>query len=148
MSFMVPYHRNSIFSPMASSLLDDNFFRPLFDMSSMFGQAGFRVDIKEKDDHFELEAELPGVPQDQIELSVEDNVLTITANMNAERKDEKENYVYSERRVGKFQRSFNLDGIRKDDISAKYENGILHLTLPKEQSKEEPKTKRTIRIDA
>ena len=131
MSFMVPRRRNN---SLNRSWMDDSFFHSFFDMGDMFGSSSFRVDIKDKKDHYELEAELPGVPQDQIEITVEDGMLTIAANMNAEKKEEREEYVYSERRMGRFQRSFSLDGIKEEGIKAKYSNGVLKLELPKDET--------------
>ncbi|MPN14935.1 18 kDa heat shock protein [bioreactor metagenome] len=104
----------------------------------MFGSCGFRVDVKDEKDHYALEAELPGVPKEQIEVSVDNGVLTIAANMNSEKKTEKDNYVYSERKTGRFQRSFNLEGIREQDIKADYKDGILKLELPKAQPAAQP----------
>ena len=115
--------------------MTDSFFNPFFEMGDMIGSSAFRVDVKDKRDHYQIEAELPGVSRDQIEITAQDGVLTIAANMNMEKQEEKEDYVYSERRMGRFQRSFNLDGIREEGIKAAYENGVLKLTLPKEDVK-------------
>jgi HSP20 family protein len=115
--------------------MTDSFFNPFFEMGDMIGSPAFRVDVKDKRDHYQIEAELPGVSRDQIEITAQDGVLTIAANMNMEKQEEKEDYVYSERRMGRFQRSFNLDGIREEGIKAAYENGVLKLTLPKEDVK-------------
>lgn len=130
---------------LMSSLFDDRFFRSFFDMSDWMGSAGFRVDLKEQADAYELEAELPGVKEDQINITVNEDVLTISADMNAEKKEEKDNYLYSERRVGHMERRFNLEGICQDNISARFENGVLTVTLPK-QKPEEPKSARRIAI--
>ena len=133
---MMPYrsrHHMSNESRMPS-LFDDRFFRSFFDMNDWMGNAGFRVDIHDDSDHYTLEAELPGVTEDQINLTVENDMLTIAADLHSERKDEK-NY-YSERRVGHVSRSFSLDGINQDGISAEYKNGILYVTMPKTQPAE------------
>lgn len=126
-----------------NSLFDDRFLRSFFDMSDWFGSAGFRVDIRENDASYLMEAELPGVDENNIELSVENDTLTISANMNTERNDER-NY-YSERRFGHVSRAFNLEGINQDDITATYKNGVLYVTLPKLQP-ERKKTQRKITI--
>lgn len=132
MSFLMPYRKNNSALSAGNSLFDDSFFAPFFDMGDRMGSSAFRVDVKEKKDHYELQAELPGVPQDKIEIVTENGYLTISADMNSEKKEEKDNYIYSERRSGHFQRSFNLEGIREEGITAKYENGVLKLELPKE----------------
>lgn len=121
------YTNNSL-----NSLFDD-FERSFFpvDRSQM---PAFRTDIKDEGDHFLLEADLPGFKKEDIDLHLQDGVLTITANHSetVENKDEGGKYVCRERRVGSFTRSFNVSGIQEDAISASYENGVLKLTLPKE----------------
>ncbi|MBR4331262.1 MAG: Hsp20/alpha crystallin family protein [Clostridia bacterium] len=116
------------------SLFDDRFFRSFFDMNDWMGSAGFRVDIHDDNDHYTLEAELPGVNEDQISLTVENDTLTIAADTQSERKDEKA--YYSERRVGHVSRSFSLEGIDQDHITADYKNGILYVSMPKTQPSE------------
>lgn len=130
MTTLVPYRRH-LGNSLSNSLFSDNFFRSFFNMSDMVGPSGFRVDIKDRGDYLALEAELPGVKEDQIELSVEKGVLTISADIKSESKSETENYYYSERRSGHVQRSFNIEGINEDEITASCENGILIVKMPK-----------------
>lgn len=108
---------------------DDRFLRSFFDMSDWMGGAAFRVDIRENDSNYLLEAELPGVDEKDIALELENNTLTISAELNCERKDDRN--CYSERRYGHVSRSFNLDGIDQEHIVASHKNGILYVTLPK-----------------
>lgn len=129
---------------MMSSLFDDRFLRSFFNMNDMMGSFGFRVDIRENDCSYLLEAELPGVDEKNIELSVENDVLTISADLNEERKDERN--CYSERRYGHMTRAFNLEGIDQESIVASHKNGILYVTLPKKQP-EEKKAARKININ-
>ena len=133
---MMPYraHHNLSNDHRTPSLFDDRFFRSFFDMNDWMGNMGFRVDIHDEKDHYALEAELPGVTEDQINLTVENDTLTIAADMQSERKDEKA--YYSERRVGHVSRSFNLEGIDQDHITADYKNGILYVNMPKTQPAE------------
>ena len=135
-----PYNHNTL-----PSLCDDRFFRSFFDMNDMMGNAGFRVDIRENDASYLLEAELPGVDEKNIDLSVENDTLTISAELNEEHKDDRN--CYSERRYGHFTRSFNLEGIDQDHIVASHKNGILYVTLPKQQP-EQKKEARRIAINA
>ncbi len=133
---MMPYrsHHNLPQEKGMPSLFDDRFFRSFFDMNDWMGSAGFRVDIHDDNDHYTLEAELPGVNEDQISLTVENDTLTIAADTQSERKDEKA--YYSERRVGHVSRSFSLEGIDQDHITADYKNGILYVSMPKTQPSE------------
>lgn len=143
---LVPFSRRRDLShTMENSLFDERFFRSFFDMSDWMGNAGFRVDVKETDAAYELEAELPGVKQEDIQLSVDQDVLSIAADMNTEKKNEKANYLYSERRTGHMERRFNLEGIDQEHITARFENGMLQVNLPKAQP-EKPKAARTICI--
>lgn len=126
-------------------LLNDNFLRSFFQGDELFASNSFRVDIREKEGTYVLEAELPGVSEDQISLNINNDVLTVAANVASEHKSEKQGYTYCERRTGRLERSFGLDGIAQDQISATYENGILTVLLPKAQP--EPKlTTRSIPI--
>ena len=143
---LIPFRgRRDMSRALNNSLLNDNFFRSFFDMNDWMGNAGFRVDIKDKGDQYLLEAELPGVSEDQIELTVDNDVLTIATNVSTEKKEEKDSYLCCERRVGRMERSFNLEGIQQDSIAADYKNGILTVTLPK-NAPEPPKTQRKIAI--
>jgi HSP20 family protein len=129
---LVPFRRN-LSRELPAPIFNDNFFRSFFDMSDMMGPAGFRVDVREDEKAYELEAELPGVPKDKLSVSIDDGTLTISADLNEEKKEEKGSYLYSERRSGHVERCFNLEGIDEENIKADYRNGVLMLTLPKEQ---------------
>jgi len=138
---IVPF-RHRLSRELPSPFLADRFFRSFFDMNDMVGTAGFRVDVREDDNAYTLEAELPGVPKDKIELAVDEGVLTIHADLNQEKKEEGKGYVYSERRSGHVERSFNLEGINAEAISADYKNGVLLVTLPKIQPEPKPEPKK------
>lgn len=140
---LVPFHGNRrMISNVDHDLFDDRFFRSFFNMNDMMGSQGFRVDVKNKDDHYEIQAELPGVKEDQIDLSVEDDVLTISCDMNSEKKEEKDSYLYSERRFGHMERRFNLEGINQEGIAASFDNGLLTVNLPKVAQQEAPKARK------
>lgn len=130
------YTNNSL-----NSLFDD-FERSFFPVDRT-AMPAFRTDIKDEGDHFLLEADLPGFKKEDIDLHLQDGVLTITAKHDetVENKDEGGKYVCRERRVGSFTRSFNVSGIQEDAISAGYENGVLKLTLPK-QGEPEPQSRK------
>ena len=93
----------------------------------------FRTDIKDEGDHYLLEAELPGFKKEDIDLDLQDGVLTISAKHEETTEDKGQDgrYLCRERRFGTFQRSFDVSGIREEDIGASYDNGVLKLTLPK-----------------
>ena len=99
----------------------------------------FKTDIRETEHAYILEADLPGFSKEDIHAEVRNGYLTIHAEHKTENeeKDEKDNYLRRERFYGSFTRSFDLDGINSDEISASYKDGILTLTLPKATQKVE-----------
>ena len=127
---MIPFRRRPLPNPV-DQMLGDHFFRSFFDLGNPNGISAFRVDVKDQGDHYLLEAELPGVSRDQMNLSVDKDVLTISADLNTTKEEKQGDYVYSERRSGHMERRFNLEGIRQEDISATYKDGVLAVTLPK-----------------
>ena len=97
------------------------------------------VDVKEKEKEFVLEFELPGVSKENVKLSVDNGVLTVSGEKRFEEKEEKDNYYYTERCFGKFERSFNLpDNVESDKVKANFKDGVLNVSLPKVK-KPEPK---------
>ena len=145
MSRLIPYGKTRM-TPFWGPMFDDRFFRSFFDMNDFNGASGFKVSIKDKKDFYELEAELPGAAEDQIEIEVLEGLLTISANVDVSQSEEKDDYIYSERRRGRFQRSFNVENVKEDEITASYKNGILLVNLPKKEE-EKPSQKRRIAIN-
>lgn len=91
------------------------------------------VDVSETENEFRIRADLPGVKKDDLDISIQDGVLTINAETKEEKKEEKEGRVIrQERRYGKFVRSMRLgDTVDVDNIKADYKDGVLDLVLPK-----------------
>lgn len=139
---MIPYRSSMMNRPV--NPFADEFFRPFFAHSD---EGMFRVDVRDQGDSYLLEAELPGMAKDDIHIDIDHDVLTIFIEKNEAKEDKNENgYVIHERRSGRMSRAFNVEGIRQDDIQAAYQDGVLQLTLPKEQP--QPKeTKRSIVIN-
>jgi len=93
------------------------------------------VDIKEEADKFVLHADLPGVKPEEIDVSMENGVLTIKGEKQTEAKTEKEGYKRVERTFGSFYRRFSLpDTANPDAISAASKHGVLEITIPKRES--------------
>ncbi|WP_088186132.1 Hsp20/alpha crystallin family protein [Desulfosporosinus sp. FKA] len=90
-----------------------------------------KVDIRDNINEYILEADLPNVNKENLNVSFEDNVLTISVEQDKQVKEEKENYIRRERYPQSISRKFVFDGIKSDGIQAKYENGVLVVTLPK-----------------
>lgn len=129
---MVPYRRY-VSRPVKpfESFLNDPFFRSFFGSQEGQMNGSFRVDIREMDDAFVIEAEMPGLTEENINLEVDEGMLTISADFNTQTKEENEGRMYCERRSGHMERSFNLDNIDAENINANLKNGILYVNLPK-----------------
>ena len=89
------------------------------------------IDLKETDKAVEVQAELPGVDQKDVDVTYANGVLTIKGEKKAEKEESKAGYHFSERRYGSFLRSFSIDDVDADRIQANFDNGVLKITLPK-----------------
>ncbi|WP_094226793.1 Hsp20/alpha crystallin family protein [Methanolobus psychrotolerans] len=90
------------------------------------------IDIKEKDDNIVVTTDLPGVDKKDINIDIRDNRVWISANTHKESEDEKEGYLMRERTYSRFSRAFSLpSAVNEDAASAKLEDGVLTITLPK-----------------
>jgi HSP20 family protein len=95
------------------------------------------MDVSETENQIRICAELPGVSQDDVEVTLDDDVLTIKGEKKLERKDEKENYHFMERSYGTFQRSLRLPfRVEPDQVQADFNNGVLTVTLPKTKAQD------------
>jgi len=109
-----------------------NLFDDIWSGAQMPAAPAFRVDISEDSSSFHIDAELPGLTKEQISLNIEDDVLTIKAERKQETEENRKDYHRVERMSGSYSRSFNLgEVIDQNTIQADFENGVLHITLPK-----------------
>lgn len=93
------------------------------------------VDIKEEDDRFLLVADIPGVDPNDIEVNMEHGILSIKGERESEKKTEREGYKRIEREHGIFYRRFTMpDGVNPDGIDANCKNGVLTVTIPKQEA--------------
>ena len=114
------------------SLFDD-FFDSMLGAWGNYTQRVPAVDVEETPEEFTIKAEMPGFDEKNVKITVDKHVLHITGTVD-EKEDEKDGrkYLIKERRHESFERSFSLpDGLDESAISAKFENGILSVTLPK-----------------
>lgn len=104
-----------------------------------------KVDVKESDDGYEIAAELPGLEEKDVNISLRGNVLSIAGEKKEEREEKKKDCYWSERSYGSFRRSFQVpDDVDADKVGAKFVKGVLTVTLPK--SVDAKKKQRTIEI--
>ncbi len=120
------------------SLFDDFFGDSMFKTNN---KHLMRTDIKEDEDKYDLDIEMPGLTKDNIKISLENSYLTIEGTIEKkEEKEEKRCYIHNERYYGSMSRSYYVgDNVKEEDISARFENGILHIEIPKLQKKDEEK---------
>ena len=128
---LIPFDRRgrnvSVYDPFrAFEDLERSFFG-----SSSAAVSAFRTDVTDIGDAYKLEAELPGFRKEDIQLDVENDCLTISAERKLENDDKHHNFVKRERYYGSFSRSFDVSGINVDGIEAAYTDGVLTLTMPK-----------------
>lgn len=91
-----------------------------------------RVDLAETADNYQIHVDLPGMRRDDLKINYQDNQLTISGERRDELEKDEGDYVRVERSFGHFYRSFTLPkSINADEISAEYDNGVLHITVPK-----------------
>ena len=108
-----------------------------------------KTDVREKEDGYEIDMDLPGFKKDQVELSLENGYLTVTANkgFDKDEKDKQGRMIRQERYAGSMQRSFYVgDNMTEEDVKARFEDGVLHLNLPKKDARKVPE-KKTICIE-
>lgn len=101
-----------------------------------------KTDVRETENSYELDVDLPGFKKDEIQVDLKDGYLTIQAakGLDKDEQDKKGKYIRQERYVGSCSRSFYVGDVEPQDISAKYEDGILKLSMPKQVKKELPRS--------
>ena len=124
---MIPRKKNEL------DLFEDFFEDPFFERRD---SKIMRTDIKEGDNEYIIEMDLPGYEKENILLEIENGYLKVTAKVNKDVDEGKGKYVHKERFYGECSRSFYIgENISQEDVKASFKNGILSLTIPKEQQK-------------
>ena len=104
------------------------------------------MDLVEKDDAYEITAELPGLDEKNVEIKLSNHTLTIKGEKNEVKEDKQKDYYQSERRYGSFQRSFQLpEGVDADKIDANFAKGVLTVKLPKTAEAKKAEKKITVK---
>lgn len=127
--------RGSLFDDIFRDMTPGLYFKPLHG-DPLPSPSQIKLDVKETDQGYTVQAEVPGVAKDEIQVSIDGNVVTLSAEVkqsDSQTSDEK--VLRSERYYGAVSRSFQLPAdIDQDAAKAKYDNGVLTLTLPKKKS--------------
>lgn len=121
---------NRLFNDFGTGIT--TFKHPLLTSLSMSSDLSPRMDVAETDKAIELTAELPGLQEKDVEVTLTDNVLTIRGEKKSERDEKNKDYHLVERRYGSFARRMELpSGIDSSKIEARFSNGVLTVTVPK-----------------
>ena len=135
------------------SIFGENLFDDWMDFSlpdidkALYGKHAkneMKTDVRETEDGYELDIDLPGFKKDEVTAQLDNGYLTIQASkgLDKEQKDKKGKYIRKERYAGSMSRSFYVgDAITEEDVHAKYEDGILKLSVPKKEAKAVEQTK-------
>lgn len=121
----------------------DDFFDDFAPMTKMSKMDVMKCDVYEKKGLVNIEMDIPGYEKEDISIDVDDGILTIEASHEENNEDDEKNYYRKERFFGSFKRQFNVGDIDEKDIKAKFNNGVLTISFPKEEKKE---TKKFIEI--
>ena len=117
------------------------------DLTRHLGAVTPHIDVHESDKAFTIDAELPGMDEDDIELTLSDGLLTLKGEKKDETVEEKKDYHLSERHYGSFKRTFRVpDSVEQDKVSAKFKKGVLSIAMPK--STKARKEEKRIKIKA
>ena len=132
--------------------LFDDFFDDRFGMFPMWNNSRdplygkhaknlMKTDVRETENTYEVDVDLPGFKKDEIQVDLKDGYLTIQAakGLDKDETDKKGKFIRQERYAGSCSRRFYVGDIKPEDVSAKYEDGILKLSVPKQAKKELPK---------
>jgi len=147
MAGLVPFNRNRM-SVRSSGFEDfynmlDDFFNDTWSAPrrSLLSDT-FKVDVQENENEYCIDAELPGVKKEDLRLEMNEGRLTISVERGESQSEEHKNYIHRERRYSSMQRSIYLREASPDGISAKLENGVLNILVPKQ-----PKKDNSVRIN-
>ena len=125
------------------NMLDDFFSDGMMPSRNLLRDT-FKIDIEETEKEYLIEAELPGIKKEEIDLGIEDDNLCITVNRSEEVNKNEKNYIHRERRVSSMSRRVRLANASLNEIKAKLEEGVLTVTIPKD---EKVSASRKINID-
>lgn len=115
--------------------------RPFRDWFGKFGHSESlpSANIKETDEHYEIDLAVPGMDKGDFDIRIENGMLIVSAEQKTEQKEEKDNFVHQEFSYQSFQRTFSLpDGADAESIEARYDNGVLHIMIPRVEEEEKP----------
>lgn len=139
---LIKYNPRTLRTFTTNNLFDDLFNDRFFNNDTTAGKSFTpQVDISETDKAFELSFAVPGIKKNEINIDLNEGQLIVSGERKFEEKKEEKNFHSVETRYGSFSRSFHLpDNIDANKVEAKYEDGLLNITIPKDEKKIQKKT--------
>lgn len=132
---------------MLPTVWSENLFDDLFDFDKnffgthnpLYGKRGkdlMKTDVQENDSGYTVDIDLPGFKKDEVNVELKDGYLTVSASkgLNRDEKDKEGHYIRQERYTGACSRSFYVGDVQPEDVKAKFEDGVLKLTVPKKDA--------------
>ena len=116
----------------------DDFFDDFVPMPKM-PKNEMKCDIYEKGGRVHIELDVPGFNKDDVKVDLDDGILTIAASKHEDKEEKEKNYYRKERAYGSFKRQFNVGNVKENEIDAKFNNGVLKISFPKEEQKQTKK---------
>jgi len=144
MAGLVPFNRNRNLRTNGFYNMLDDFFNDTWLPTRSLVSDTFKVDVVESEKEYAVEAELPGVKKEEVGLAFNDGRLAISVKREENTEEKDKNYIHRERRYSSMQRSIYMADAAGDGITAKLEDGVLHVKVPKADKKD---TGRTIEIE-
>lgn len=135
---LAPFNRRRNEVDIFQNMIDDFFGDSWLPQRSLFNDT-FKLDVKENDTEYIVEADVPGVEKDEITISTDDKRVRIGISKTETVDEEKEEYVHRERRNSSMERSIYLVDMSEDNIDARLENGVLKIVIPKAKQTDERK---------
>ncbi|MDR0286642.1 MAG: Hsp20/alpha crystallin family protein [Clostridiales bacterium] len=134
---ITPYNNKNSLQNRRGSIADfhnaiDDFFNDTFVFGDM---QNIKIDLRETDNEYIIEAEIPGFKKEDVKINAEDDYINISVNHEEKSEEKKGSYLQRERRVSSMQRSVYLPGVKNDGITAKYTDGVLEITAQKDAGK-------------
>ena len=116
----------------------DDFFDDFVPMPKM-PKNEMKCDIYEKGGRVHIELDVPGFNKEDVKVDLDDCILTIAATKHEDKEEKEKNYYRKERLFGSFKRQFNVGNVKENEIDAKFNNGVLKISFPKEEQKQSKK---------
>ncbi|MDD2620883.1 MAG: Hsp20/alpha crystallin family protein [Syntrophomonadaceae bacterium] len=135
MSGLIPFNRNRSMLRTTGfedfyNMLDD-FFNDIKPSTRSLVNDSFKIDVRENENDYCIDAELPGVKKEEIKIELNDGKFSIAVQREENIDEKKDNYLHRERRFGSMRRSVYLADVKSEGIVAKFDNGLLEVTVPK-----------------